>query len=360
VSTYALDEERHALMVFWDTGTGCTASTIAELARDVPDDAIQRLVHALTLLSAQAWRTYTHPAAAADDLEVNTEGWRRDGHREAFATVTEALTKPNLPSGGMLTVSYNPVEETAHQVGRALHSINNPGLAGQVVAEVQAELAAVEQAELGELSGRARQAVALTRAGASPAQVQAADEILATDPLGNPALFTEIEPTAGAIAATHWLQAAADVTAKASGFAPTQIIVEADNIEALAHETPTIVLELLQLGLSPYETVTGLVRGAMTAAEGRIPDLGELLDQIAQAEELAEQHQDRHLRDALLNELRTTPLDPNRPAHDLLEDLLDGIRGCWLIYQDNTDPEDEDAFADAVRAEANANRDRLT
>jgi plasmid stabilization system protein ParE len=260
----------------------------------------------------------------------------------------------------VLTVSYNPVEETAHQVGRALHSINNPGLTEQIVAEVQAELAAVEQAELGELSGRARQAVALTRAGASPAQVQAADKILATDPLGSPALFTEIEGTAGAIAATHWLQAAADVTARVSGFAPTQIIMEADNIEALAHETPTIVLERLQLGLSPYETVTGLIRGAMTVAEGQILDLDELLDHIAQADEVAEQHQDPRLRDALLNELRTTPLDPKRPAHDLLEDLLDGIRGCWLIYQEDTDPEDEDAFADAVRAEANANRARLT
>jgi hypothetical protein len=359
VSRYALDEERHTLIVFWDTGVGCTASTIAEISRSVSNDAIQRLVHALTLLSAQAWRTYTHPATAADDLEVNTEGWRREQHREAFATVTDALTKPNLPSDGALMVSYNPVEETAHQVGRALHSIDDLDLTERVVAEVRAELTAVQQAELGELSGRARQAVSLTRAGASPAQVQAADEILAADPLGSPALFTEIEPTASAIAATHWLQAAADVTAKVSGLDPTQIIVEADNIEALAHETPTIVLENLQLGLSPYETVTGLIRGAMTAVEGGIPDIDELLDNIAQAEELAEQHDDPRLRQALLDELRTTPLDPKRPAHDLLEDLLDGIRGCWLIYQEYN-PEDEDAFADAVRVEANANRDRLT
>ncbi|QKW38004.1 hypothetical protein HUT06_31710 [Actinomadura sp. NAK00032] len=40
--------------------------------------------------------------------------------------MAQALTHPNLPSDGMLVTSYNPVEESAHQLGRALHDIENP------------------------------------------------------------------------------------------------------------------------------------------------------------------------------------------------------------------------------------------
>ncbi|GAA0561453.1 hypothetical protein GCM10009546_24480 [Actinomadura livida] len=50
------------LVVFWETSSGCAASTCAELPRDIPAGAIQRLAQALTSFSAQAWRTYTHPA----------------------------------------------------------------------------------------------------------------------------------------------------------------------------------------------------------------------------------------------------------------------------------------------------------
>ncbi|NKZ09083.1 hypothetical protein HGB48_35880 [Actinomadura latina] len=300
---------------------------------------MQHLAQTLTWFSAQAWRTYTHPASAADEHEANTEGWQREEDRKAFTTVAKALTHPNLPSDGMLVTSYNPVEESAHQVGRALHDLKNPDLNKRINTEVQAEIAAIEQAELGNLTGRASQALAFTRADASPVQVQAADKILAQNPFGSPDLFSEIEPVAAAVA-------------------PTQIIKEADNIEALAHETPTIVLQQLELGLSPYEAVTGLIRGAMTVAEGEIPDLETLLERVTQAEELADQHHDPRLRNALLKELRITPLDPKRPAHDLLEDILDGIRGCWLIYQEDT-PED-DEFVNAIRMEANTNRDRLT
>ncbi|MDL4819320.1 hypothetical protein [Actinomadura opuntiae] len=358
MTTYAFDEERRAIVGVWETGSGSAAFSFAGLPLDVPVGAVQHLTLALTRLSAQAWRTYTHPASAADEQEVNSEGWRRAQHREAFAVVAQALAKPNLPSDGVLAVSYNPVEECAHRVGRALHDIGDAELSRLVGVEVQAELDAIERAEIGDLTGRARQALALTRADASPVQVQAADKILNADPLGSPSLFTEVEPAAAAIAAAHWLQAAADVTSETTGYATTQIIEEADSIEAVAHETPTLVLEQLAVGLSPYETVTSLIRGAMIVAEGRIPDLDEFLEHVSEAEMLARNHHDPKFRSMLLKELRTTPLDPKRPAHDLLEDLLDGIRGCWLIYQE--DASDDDDFAEEVRAEANANRDRLT
>jgi hypothetical protein len=75
--------------------------------------------------------------------------------------------------------------------------------------------------------------------------------------------------------------------------------------------------------------------------------------------------------------IRLTPLDPRRPARDLLEDLLSGIRGCRLLYveyaehpdvESDSDGEEADdalgealdtAFRDEVRARAEADRDRL-
>ena len=57
---------------------------------------------------------------------------------------------------------------------------------------------------------------------------------------------------------------------------------------------------------------------------------------------------------------RLTLLDPQRPARDLLEDLLAGIRGCWLLYENEIgDDDDDDSFHDAVREQAEADHDRL-
>ena len=210
-----------------------------------------------------------------------------------------------------------------------------------VRAESAVELAAVESAELGDLTGRAQQAVLLSREGASPVQVAAADRLLEEDPFGPAELFSAIDPTAAAVAAAHWLYAAAEAVSDVSGYAATDVVREADNIEATPHRTPSLVLELLDDGVSPYDAVTGLVRHAMRVADGVLP------------------------------------------ARDLLEDLLTGIHGCWLLHDEyaelddeNEDPNDEEEsedetterhphhsraqFAALVRTIAAHNRDRLT
>jgi hypothetical protein len=344
----------------------------------------------MTELSQALWRCYTHPASAAPSLDVNTAGWRREGDREAFAEVLPALAKPNLPDNGTLLVSYILVEESAHRVGRALHEIGSAALTTQVTAEVRAELRAVEQAELGDLSGRGKQAVVLSRADASPAQVAAADRLLHKNPLGSDALMSDIDPAAAAVAAAHWLDAAATVAAEESGLEPEHVVLEADNIEALPHETPTLVLESLASGMSPHAVVTGLIRGAMDVAEGNLPDI-DLLDELSARLQRLTPHldlADPGQREQLMESLRLTPLDPSRPALGLLEDLLSGINGCWLIYQEYTEPpessdkqvdageegDDEEpddacyeaqyeelmaAFIEAVRAEAAKRHERL-
>ncbi|MGI5518782.1 hypothetical protein [Streptomyces sp. CA-106131] len=132
------------------------------------------MARALTQLSSAAWRTYTHPAGAAASLEPDSEGRRREEERKDFSEVVDAITRPNLPSGGTMVVSYSSLLESAHRVGRALHHLDDPQLVTAVATEAAVELAAVDSAELGDLSGRAQQAVLLSREDASPVQVAAA------------------------------------------------------------------------------------------------------------------------------------------------------------------------------------------
>lgn len=388
MTRYAFDSQNQKLIATWGTGAGDLALTIAETDAEVGEKHGLRLAQALTLLSAALWRAYTEPAAAAGDSEeANSEAWRRAETRKAFAEVQGAVAKPNLPDEhGYLTVCHDPVEESAHRLGRVLHAIANDALAETVQAETATELAAVESAECGDLRGRAQQAVLLSRPEASPSQVSAADQVLRQDPLGGSELFTELDPTAAAVAAAHWLRAASQVAADQAGIEPTHVVREADEIEALPVETPTIVLERLAAGQSPYTVVVSLVRDAATAAEGKIPDAEALTRRIKELEDGAAAFRGNQdgLRDALVSELRLTPLDPARASLDLLEDLLTGIHACWIVYnehadrdypeadndsddeedegEDEYDEQDEELmreFLESVRAEAEATRDEL-
>lgn len=374
MTRYAIDRSRNALIASWSTGLGDIAVIVAGLPSGVSSRDALNLAGALTQLSAACWRCYTHPASAADSHEPNSEGWRRQRERDAFAVVAAAFTSPNLPSDGYMIRSYIRVEEAAHRVGRVLHVLDAAELTTRVSIDVAAELAAIEQAELGNLSERARQAVALTREDASPVQVAQADSMLQDDPFGPETLFTEIDPAAAAVAAAHWLDAAATVTAECAGLPATQVVVEADNIEALPHETPTLLLELMADGVSPRQAVMPLIRDALRVAEGEIPDMTALQQRIAAAEQLLDKRREDQSEPSLdALDLRITPLDPARPALDLLEDLLSGIRGCWLLYAedatelDETEDLDEEewqkrrtaAFFAEVREEAAAHRERL-
>ncbi|MFD9863416.1 hypothetical protein [Streptomyces alboflavus] len=157
MTRYCVVPDRHELIATWGTGEGDLATCIAVLPAVADTGKLLALARSLSELSSAAWRTYTHPASAADSLEPNSEGWRREEERKHFAEVVDAIARPNLPSGGTMTVSYSSLLESAHRVGRALHHLHDPQLAKAVAADAAAELAAVESAELGDLSHRARQ-----------------------------------------------------------------------------------------------------------------------------------------------------------------------------------------------------------
>lgn len=146
--------------------------------------------------------------------------------------------------------------------------------------------------------------------------------------------------------------------------------------EALPIQTPILVLERMHAGHAPRQVVLDLVQDAITVAKGGLRDPYALTSQLATLEETAAAHPEQQSpREALLSEFRTTPLDPARPARDLLEDLLTGIRGCRLIYHEHADLDDEEEdkraledererideeFVDEVREQAEATNHNLT
>lgn len=382
MTLYAFDAAGRGLVATWSSGRGMAAEMVARLPDAVGEDQGLRLAGALTGLSRWSWRIYTHPASAAESVQLNTEGWRREQEREALAEVVPAVRRPNLPDeNGLMLECYSPVEESAHQVGRVLHEVDDPRLLEVIVGEVETELAAVASAERGDLSGRARQAVDLSRVDASPVQVAAANALLRKNVLGSEALFAEVDPTAASVAAAHWLAAAAEVAGEVAGVVPSEVVVEGDDIEKLAVRTPTLVLDRLADGATPRAVVTGLIGEAMAAAEGTIPDVAALSARLARVDEDAEEDRARFGRPGEPTPApRVCVLDPTRPARDLLEDLLDGLRGCWLVYLANVDTSDDEVddddeqdeddggidedelseeFFEAVRAEAAANKARL-
>ena len=332
------------LVATWAAGVGDCAFDVVAMPSATSADAGLRLARTLSFLSSAAWRTYPHPGSGEATFTEDAEGWRRDQERAALDDVVDALASPNLPKDGQVTQSYSRVIESANQVGRELHSIGVVAFTFMVIDDVRAELAAIEQAGRGDLGGRARQAVLLSRADASPVQVAAADALLRTDPFGSRELFTDVDPTAAAVAAVHWLEAAA-MTAQAAGVRAgrtrtlSEIVLEADDMEALPVATPALVLDRIEAGFSAHSIVCDLIEGAMAVARGEWP--GEVtIDSIELEGSLP---------------ARTTPLDPSRPALDLLEDLLSGIHGAWLIYEayvERFGPKVRSAFLKDVRRRA--------
>jgi hypothetical protein len=144
-----------------------------------------------------------------------------------------------------------------------------------------------------------------------------------------------------------------------------------DSIEALPTATPTLVLELLEAGLRPLQVVTGLVGEAMLVADGVAPDVAWRVEEAEpSAVKVAQPGPEG-------DDERLTPLDPRRPAPDLLENLRYAMHGCWQLFaedleeDDGADDHDADdggedpstqarvAFVRAVRELAEANRNRL-
>src|SRR5436190_10991738 len=181
VTVYGVDSGRGVLVAMWPAVVGWRAGVVADLAV-ADEESAARVCHVLTDVSAVLWGVYARPPSAAVD-ERERGLWADE--RAALDEVVGAVRRPHLPTGaGLVVVPYNRVLEAAHRLGRQVHGVGDAGLTEAVAAEVTGEVDAVRRAELGDLSGRAVQAVAVDRLDASPVQVTAADEVLRQDPFG--------------------------------------------------------------------------------------------------------------------------------------------------------------------------------
>lgn len=325
MTQYSYDADRRTVVRAYTTAHGTIASDVAKL--DAPAAAHGlALAAALTHLSATFWRTFTHPASSAgDDLEPNSEGWLRDEAQEGIESAIAALTKPNLPAAdGTLKVYYVPTREAGHRLGRLLAEIDSLGLTSTIVREVKDEAEAIERAEAGVLTGRGQQATALSRPVASPLQVNAAHDILRADTFNAYDALLQLEPVSAAAAAAEWLWAAAQLAADVSSLHPLEIVSAADNYQVMPCDNAMAVLEQIYDGESPEQAIITLVSAAHEVIDGGF--------------------EATRAFDALPN--------IQRPGPDLLEDLLQSIYGCCLIWEEYTagtdsvadiDENDEDA-----------------
>jgi hypothetical protein len=315
VTEYAYDRARNALLAVWSVGIGQVAETVVVFDDDLPGPEYGlQLGYELTGLSGHLWRTYTHPLTAAVDQP--DEALARARNQLAIDLVTGAIRDPHLPLGARMRVCESQVLEAGHQVGRMLRRIGDAVATEQAVADVEAEIAALRRAGLGDLTGRANQAVVLTRSDPQPQQVAAAHAYFEKDPMGPPELYTRIDATSAAVAAAHWLFAAFTVGYRAARGDPSD---EPPACQRLAEAEPgggaaMTVVRRLDRGESPADVVLSLIGGGV-------------------------------------------------PARTLLEELLVGIHHAWTIYReyDTTSAADQidDTFAARTRRMAVEGRDRI-
>ncbi|GAA2215949.1 hypothetical protein GCM10009850_114170 [Nonomuraea monospora] len=350
MTRYAIDRAHNTLTAQWSTGIGDTTTVVARLTHDQLPHDTRRLAAELAHLSHLCWRSYTHPAGTADRHGPHSAGLHRQQERDAFDKILPALVATARRAD---QAAPTKVERAAHAIARTLRQFGAARLTTRVTTEVAAELAAIEQAERGDLSERAQQAVILSREDASPLQISQADRLLHDDPFGSRALFTEVDPTAAAIAAAHWFHAAVTVTARHTGLHPSQVVGGAEQPDKpLAVESLTDVIIAIAAGARARYVVMPLIRNALHVADGYLRGILEVQHRITAAQELIHiAHPDLDLGPDSIH-LPLTSLNPARPAPDLLDNLLYGVQTCWRLYQHHSDlghPQPEAARQDEVR-----------
>jgi hypothetical protein len=321
MTTYAYDTSTHHLVAVWEMGIGASARTVASLNARTSETVGLELADALTRMSSSVWLTYISPELV--DLSV--------------VAARRALRRPNLPHDGLLRVDEHPVVESAHRVGRELREVGSAGVSRAVIADVEQEMAAVEDAGRGELTSRARRAVVHTRVVPSPAQIAVADRLLHEVPMGSSRLFTEVEPSAAGIAAIHWFLAAVAVVARHADLSEAAALDEAEGVQYFDPTAPRAVLRIVtsdDLDRTPLTIGRNMLQAAVLQSQGVV---------------LAPHDPER-------DEPYFTVLDPSRPARCLLDGLVGAIQALGALYATYLDSGGEwsECFDEAVRAEASA------
>jgi hypothetical protein len=375
VTAFSYAPSSRQIIASWRSGVPRRAEPVADVPESCQDEGADQLVAALSDLSEAAWRTYSDIDESADPDETNTEQWQLREERADFDKARALTIEP----GERDRWPYSPLLRAAKRLGLVLDEVGDARLHVQIARAVDRELGAVLAADMGDFSGLAQQAVALSRLSASPVQIQAAWAILERDLLGAHDVHeASVDPTAACVATTVWLRAAAIVATASDPDDPspdrwTSAVTRADDIEAMPIDTIAVVFRSLADGLSPRATVERLVRNAHRVAAGQMPDFDGLRERLLGLDDLAEKV-DQQTMSRILDEVRVCVSDPLRPAPSLLDDLHAAIFGCFLLWRaevlvedavrddgededlDEIDPDDDprlhQAFAAAVAAVA--------
>ncbi|MEJ8282065.1 hypothetical protein [Pseudonocardia spirodelae] len=303
MTTYAHDPAASTLLACWPTGDGAVAARVARVPRGLDPVRARRAAKALTTLSAHLWAAYAERAV----------------HEIGALQLPEAVRHPNQPVGDLLRVMEDGCAETAHLLGRIVADAPGRAFREAVVAEVRTEIGAVLDADDGVLRGRCAQAVAHLRRDAPAEQVRLAHSLLHDDPLGPPAIVTDVEPAAAAVALLGWLRASATVVSARVGHAVPDVVALA---EAIGHEDLPVVRHALcgPGGVADDELVTDLLEEAALARLGWFV----LCPQRSGPAAGPEGHR-----------AFSTVLDPLDPASCLLDGLVRGLHGCFRVWLDD-------------------------
>ena len=334
MTRYAYNPSTRTIHATWSESTrhADTIVLVATTDESVADPDVHQLLAALARLSNAAWDTYAHHSWTRVE-GVNDYFETTDQYKELkrLDTVCDSIRNTQAPSESAPANDHTTIGKFTHEVGQALLTIGSTELTEAVVADIEAELSAIEAARAGVFAGRSAQALQLTTTRVVDAHVVAASEIFAT---GEPSLaaFEHLEPSSVAVAAAHWVYAASVVAGKAAKCHPVEVIYEADGIDGMPVLTVSAVVSQLSAGYSPRHVVASMISKAQRVATGTLYGENSIYDLFEESYEKATP------RDSFYESFSQGVfiLNPLRPALNILEDMIDGVMGAWLVYDEYT------------------------
>ncbi|MGH8896634.1 MAG: hypothetical protein ACRDZ4_06310 [Egibacteraceae bacterium] len=283
MADYALSDDgtQVQLWAVWAGTDVRVAEPIASVARKRRDQLAQ-VGRALEWCSHALWRYYTEGWGTGGEdalVEACREEYEALGvELEQYQTLEKARAEiarvladpPLLSPSGDLSVSYDSRVESAACMARALLVLGDDAVTAAAHAELQRELDAVASAELGDLTGRAGQAVRQPRREASFTQIAAAHAALRAHASGQGSLdrLSQVEPSPAAHALAAWIVAGARLHDELCGCwrEPIEIVHEAGEIQPIDTELGSCLLEAVEDGweiafaLSKLIDAHGLIR----------------------------------------------------------------------------------------------------
>lgn len=239
------------IVATWKVGDSSVWEPTIELGADFAH-VTNLICRYLTDASEALWNQFERPSHGPDERREDEESTADLIRRALYGTAT-----PVKVTGGVMIVIYDPAVDAAIKLRQVIAELPET-LAKHICSEVEKELEAVANAELGILVGRSRQAVSLSPISTSPTQVASAETLLRQEMIDE--LFTHVQATAACVAAASWLHAAADVLSDQFGVQTFELLEHADSTVAIDIDTATRVIDRIDNGTAPETVVAEILR----------------------------------------------------------------------------------------------------